>query len=103
MLVNSMPDERTNSHLTWFNSPLRGNQKTLVDMIQIGQWYGKHSSSEATSLAQSALSFEIDPDINISAPALLALLSVDPPVASSSTSTCPSRPETLRDADEEID
>jgi len=33
--------------ITWFNSvlpPLRGNQnaQTLVDMIQIGQWYNKH-------------------------------------------------------------
>ena len=43
ILVNSMPDERTGSTLTWFNSPLRANQdvQTLVDMIQIGQWYGK--------------------------------------------------------------
>jgi hypothetical protein len=39
-----MPDERTNSQITWFNSALRGNQnaQTLVDMIQIGQWYDKH-------------------------------------------------------------
>ncbi|RDB28214.1 hypothetical protein Hypma_001371 [Hypsizygus marmoreus] len=46
ILVNSMPDERTNSTITWFNSPLRGNQtaQTLVDMIQVGQWYGKHQS-----------------------------------------------------------
>ena len=37
-----MPDERTNSNITWFNTPLRGNQdaQTLVDMIQVGQWYG---------------------------------------------------------------
>ncbi|KAG0700235.1 ribonuclease H-like domain-containing protein, partial [Suillus ampliporus] len=44
VLVNSMPDERTNSTITWFNSPLRGSQdaRTLLDMIQIGQWYGKH-------------------------------------------------------------
>ncbi|KAJ7328756.1 hypothetical protein DFH08DRAFT_940436 [Mycena albidolilacea] len=83
MLINSMLDERTNSHLTWFNSPLCGNQKaeTLVDMIQIGQ-------CEAAS-AQSALSFEIDPDINISALALLDLVSVDPPAASSPESTGP--------------
>jgi len=42
-----MPDERTNSTITWFNSPLRGNQnaQTLVDMIQVGQWYGKHQVS----------------------------------------------------------
>ncbi|KAF8206744.1 hypothetical protein K438DRAFT_1963056 [Mycena galopus ATCC 62051] len=35
ILVNSMPDERTNSNITWFNSPLRGNQapERLVDMI----------------------------------------------------------------------
>jgi hypothetical protein len=42
-----MPDERTNSNITWFNSPLRGNQnaQTLVDMIQVGQWYGQHEVS----------------------------------------------------------
>ena len=40
-----MPDERTNSTITWFNSPTRGNQttQTIVDMIQVGQWYGKHN------------------------------------------------------------
>jgi hypothetical protein len=44
VLVNSMPDERTGSKITWFNSPLRANQdvSTLVNMIQIGQWYGVH-------------------------------------------------------------
>jgi hypothetical protein len=44
ILVNSMPDERTNSTITWLNSPIRGNQttQTVVDMIQVGQWYGKH-------------------------------------------------------------
>ncbi|KAF9521628.1 hypothetical protein CPB83DRAFT_900472 [Crepidotus variabilis] len=47
ILVNSMPDERTNSAITWLNSPTRGNQKTstIVDMIQVGQWYGKHEKS----------------------------------------------------------
>lgn len=46
-LVNSMPDERTGSNITWFNSPLRGNQhvSTLVNMIQVGQWYGVHAVS----------------------------------------------------------
>ncbi|KAJ3753918.1 ribonuclease H-like domain-containing protein [Lentinula raphanica] len=41
--VNSMTDERTNSYITWLNSPLRGNQLvgTLIDMIQVGQWYRK--------------------------------------------------------------
>ncbi|KAJ7439427.1 ribonuclease H-like domain-containing protein [Mycena galericulata] len=44
-LVNSMPDERTNSNITWFNSPLRGNQKQegLLDMIMVGQWYRYHA------------------------------------------------------------
>ena len=43
-----MPDERTNSTITWFNSPIRGSQnaQTLVDMIQIGQWYGKHQNKD---------------------------------------------------------
>jgi len=46
ILINSMPDERTNSTITWFNSPYRGNQLAgnLVDMIQVGQWYGVHST-----------------------------------------------------------
>ncbi|KAG2339705.1 hypothetical protein BDR05DRAFT_951027 [Suillus weaverae] len=42
VLINSMPDKRTGSKLTWLNSAIQGNQnaQTLVDMIQIGQWYG---------------------------------------------------------------
>jgi hypothetical protein len=42
-----MPDERTNSTITWFNSPTRGNQvtRTIVDMLKVGQWYGKHDVS----------------------------------------------------------
>ncbi|KAJ7711180.1 ribonuclease H-like domain-containing protein [Mycena metata] len=45
ILVNSMPDERTNSHITWYNSPLRGNQQQegLLDMIIVGQWYTYHA------------------------------------------------------------
>ncbi|KAM6488823.1 Ribonuclease H-like domain containing protein [Amanita muscaria] len=44
ILVNSMLDERTNSTITWFNSKQRGSQqsRTIVDMIQIGQWHGNH-------------------------------------------------------------
>ena len=44
ILVNSMPDERTNSTITWLNSPIRGNltSRSIVNMIQVGQWYGKH-------------------------------------------------------------
>ena len=46
-ILNStwMPDERTNSFITWLNSEsptwIRGNEttQTIVDMIQIGQWY----------------------------------------------------------------
>ncbi|KAI0759610.1 hypothetical protein BC629DRAFT_1454856 [Irpex lacteus] len=43
ILVNSMPDERTASKFTWLNSPLRGNQntQTLIDMIQVGQYYAR--------------------------------------------------------------
>jgi len=39
-----MPDERTGSRLTWLNSPTHSNQKveTLINMIQVGQWYGSH-------------------------------------------------------------
>ena len=42
-----MADEQTNSNITWFNSPLRGNQnvQTLIDMIKVGQWYGQHEVS----------------------------------------------------------
>ncbi|KAJ7662395.1 ribonuclease H-like domain-containing protein [Mycena rosella] len=45
ILVNSMPDERTNSNITWYNSPLRGNQQQegLLDMIMVGQWYKYHA------------------------------------------------------------
>ncbi|KAK6981126.1 ribonuclease H-like domain-containing protein [Favolaschia claudopus] len=45
ILVNSMPDERTNSTITWFNSPLRGNQQQegLLDMIMVGQWHKYHA------------------------------------------------------------
>ncbi|KAJ7278528.1 hypothetical protein C8J57DRAFT_1577239 [Mycena rebaudengoi] len=45
ILANSMPDERTNSNITWFNSPLRGNQKAenLLDMILVGQWHTYHT------------------------------------------------------------
>ena len=48
VLVNSMPDERTGSKITWFNSPLCANQdvSTLVNMIQVGQWYGVHKVRE---------------------------------------------------------
>ena len=37
-------DVIADSNITWFNTPLCGNQEaqTLVDMIQVGQWYGKH-------------------------------------------------------------
>jgi hypothetical protein len=46
ILVNSMPDECTNSTITWFNSPIHGNQKTqtIIDMIKVGQWFGKHNA-----------------------------------------------------------
>ncbi|KAI0643696.1 ribonuclease H-like domain-containing protein [Trametes meyenii] len=39
--VNSMADERTASNFSWFNSALRNRQEvqTLVDMIQVRQWY----------------------------------------------------------------
>ncbi|KAI0285800.1 hypothetical protein BGY98DRAFT_241522 [Russula aff. rugulosa BPL654] len=49
-----MPDERTNSLITWFNSALRGNQsaQTLVDMIQIGQWYDKHENAGSQANAK---------------------------------------------------
>ncbi|KXN87127.1 hypothetical protein AN958_09181 [Leucoagaricus sp. SymC.cos] len=55
LLVNSMPDERTNSHVTWFNSPLRGSQnaRTLADMVKIGQWHVKHKGGNALSLGKS--------------------------------------------------
>ncbi|KAJ7443129.1 hypothetical protein FB451DRAFT_1437771 [Mycena latifolia] len=45
ILANSMPDERTNSNITWFNSPLRGKQKAenLLDMILVGQWHTYHA------------------------------------------------------------
>jgi hypothetical protein len=47
-----MPDERTNSMITWLNSLIQGNQMTctIVDMIQIGQWYGQHSKTVSGKL-----------------------------------------------------
>jgi hypothetical protein len=50
ILVNSMPDERTGSRMTWLNSPLRSQQDiwTLSNMIQVGQWYGTHAVSPTT-------------------------------------------------------
>ncbi|KAF8348985.1 hypothetical protein F5887DRAFT_1071140 [Amanita rubescens] len=43
-LVNSMPDKRTGSRLTWLNLPTHSSQKVemLINMIQVGQWYGSH-------------------------------------------------------------
>ncbi|KAJ6540387.1 hypothetical protein B0H19DRAFT_1077799 [Mycena capillaripes] len=43
--VVPMPDERTNSNITWYNSPLRGNQQEegLLDMILVGQWHRYHA------------------------------------------------------------
>ncbi|KAJ7447824.1 hypothetical protein FB451DRAFT_1188110 [Mycena latifolia] len=40
-----MPDESTNSNITWFNSPLRGKgqQEGLLDMIMVGQWHQYHA------------------------------------------------------------
>ncbi|KAF8187082.1 hypothetical protein K438DRAFT_2019749 [Mycena galopus ATCC 62051] len=45
ILANSMPDERMNSNITWFNSPLQGNQKAenLLDMILVRQWHTYHT------------------------------------------------------------
>ncbi|KAJ7440728.1 hypothetical protein FB451DRAFT_1377452 [Mycena latifolia] len=45
ILANSMPDERTKSNITWFNSPLRGNRKAenLLDMILVGKWHTYHA------------------------------------------------------------
>ncbi|KAJ3866048.1 hypothetical protein EV359DRAFT_79936 [Lentinula novae-zelandiae] len=49
ILVNSMSDECTNSYVTWLNSPLWGNQLvgTVIDMIQVGQWYRKQDTQKA--------------------------------------------------------
>jgi len=43
-----MPDKCTNLTITWFNSPTQGSQNAqmLIDMIQIGQWYGKHQNKD---------------------------------------------------------
>ncbi|KAH9921065.1 hypothetical protein B0H21DRAFT_767143 [Amylocystis lapponica] len=46
--INSMADERTASNFTWFNSAVRNRQevKTLVDMIQVRQWYLNQGSDK---------------------------------------------------------
>ncbi|KAM6503573.1 hypothetical protein JOM56_000516 [Amanita muscaria] len=64
VLVNSMPDERTNSTITWLNSPVRGNQqsRSIINMIQVGQWYGKHVKDEpkaSRSQARPAVKFRV--------------------------------------------
>ncbi|KAJ3512736.1 hypothetical protein NMY22_g15246 [Coprinellus aureogranulatus] len=43
-LINSMPDERTNSTITWLNSAVRGSQnaETIQDHVMIRQWYTVH-------------------------------------------------------------
>ncbi|PBK74686.1 hypothetical protein ARMSODRAFT_1013681 [Armillaria solidipes] len=67
VLVNSMPDERTGSKITWFNSPLRSNQKvsTLVNMIQVGQWYGIHQKEGGKSKARPTVkSRNMQDDLN---------------------------------------
>ncbi|KAF6756151.1 hypothetical protein DFP72DRAFT_759510, partial [Ephemerocybe angulata] len=47
-LINSMPDERTNSNITWLNSAIRGSQqpRTIMDHVAIRQWYTKHDVRE---------------------------------------------------------
>ncbi|KAK0477282.1 ribonuclease H-like domain-containing protein [Armillaria novae-zelandiae] len=66
VLVNSMPDERTGSKITWFNSPLRSNQKvsTLVNMIQVGQWYGVHQKEGKSKLPPNIKFRNMDNDLN---------------------------------------
>ncbi|KAH7885651.1 hypothetical protein F5I97DRAFT_1887698, partial [Phlebopus sp. FC_14] len=67
VLINSMPDERTGSRLMWLNSPTCANQnaQTLVDMIQIGQWYGtlKEPRQRKPPYRPSVKSRDIDQDI----------------------------------------
>jgi hypothetical protein len=48
ILINSMPDEEANSTITWLNSAIPGNQKTIVNMIQVGQYYGIWDSLNET-------------------------------------------------------
>ncbi|KAI0643457.1 ribonuclease H-like domain-containing protein [Trametes meyenii] len=61
VLANSMPDERTGSKFTWFNSALRGKQKaqTLIDMVQIGQyWLRKRDLSKPSQGNTSSKTFK---------------------------------------------
>ncbi|KAJ7208334.1 hypothetical protein GGX14DRAFT_301730, partial [Mycena pura] len=59
ILINSMPDERTNSNITWFNSPLRGNQKgeTVMNMVEIGHWYKYHAAGPRKSPRRPTVPF----------------------------------------------
>ncbi|KAJ3931470.1 MAG: hypothetical protein NXY57DRAFT_1039174 [Lentinula lateritia] len=45
--INSMADERTNSMITWFNSPYQGHQtsQTVESMVMVGQWYRRHDEA----------------------------------------------------------
>ncbi|KAJ7215069.1 ribonuclease H-like domain-containing protein, partial [Mycena pura] len=53
LTVNSMADERTNSMVTWMNSPLRGRQsvQTIQDMVQVGQFHRSQARAEAATKA----------------------------------------------------
>ena len=54
VLPNSMADERTGSNMTWFNSALRSNQSvdTLVNLVQVGQWYKIHEPRVSSTSLQ---------------------------------------------------
>ncbi|KAJ3792212.1 ribonuclease H-like domain-containing protein, partial [Lentinula aff. detonsa] len=61
VLPNSMPDERWGSTKTRTNTPLRNHQKvsTLANMIQVGDWYGKHMVSLYLSSRAASDSFDV--------------------------------------------
>ncbi|KAK0205814.1 hypothetical protein DFS33DRAFT_1416495 [Desarmillaria ectypa] len=62
-----MSDEHTNSKITRFNSPPRSNQKvsTLINMIQVGQWYGIYQKEGEKSETQPTIQFRnMQDDLN---------------------------------------
>jgi hypothetical protein len=72
MTINSMADERTNSYLTWLNSPLRGKQhsETLINMIQVGQWHKIHVRSRQIQSQREILTLlYLRPESNQNPPA----------------------------------
>ncbi|KAJ7639585.1 hypothetical protein B0H17DRAFT_1149189 [Mycena rosella] len=61
ILVNSMLDECINSNVTWYNSPLRGNQQQegLLDVIMVDQWCKYHAPERYKAKRLAVLTLDL--------------------------------------------